>query len=49
MSAPNDRVRTVLVGLAIIAAVASLAGYFAWRAGDQAQAAPAPAPASTHD
>jgi hypothetical protein len=43
MPAPNDRVRTVLVGVAIIGVVASLAGYFAWRAGQEAQGPTAPA------
>jgi len=49
MPAPNDRIRTLLVGVAIIAAVASLAGYFAWRAGDQAErTSPSPSPSPTH-
>ncbi len=44
MPQPHDRVRTVLVGVAIIAVVASLAAYFAWRAGQDARnSAAAPA------
>ncbi len=36
MTARNDRARTLIVGFGIIAVVASLAGYFAWRAGEAA-------------
>ena len=47
MAAPNDRARTLVVGLAIIGVVASLAAYFAWRAGEDAKSiAPPPAGAS---
>jgi len=35
MSAAPDRARTLLVSFAIVAVVASLASYFAWRAGEQ--------------
>jgi hypothetical protein len=43
MAEPGDRARTVLVGVAIIAVVASLAGFFAWRAGQGAPEGAAPA------